>query len=945
MLEPPRTIKGNEPQTLDDESSVWRVERGRVALFACRRDGRSGGGRRYLFSVGEQEALFSSTGGDWCLLAVPLVETVLQRLPVGPFLSEPPGLEAMESWVHKLGNVFSGFAPPEQLTDIAQSTVVRLEAGQSFQVRSHGFSWLKIERGTLHLCAEPTLALEAGTSRLPIGSETWMTAVSPTELVLVDPVSLAPEAKIAGLALLHWLVFAAVELLEAREREGQLRRFAQRQQHDYQITEDALRRLASVTSFQAVAPEEDGPPLYAAMRVIGKAIGAEIKPPARSENFARLRTPVEAIARASRIRLRRVVFSTELWGKDCGPLLAFMGSTERPVALIPSPHGRYDLYDPVTKERRALTRLDAEGLLVEGYMFYRSFPSRALGGLDVLKFALRKRWSELGWLLFCSAAATVLGMAVPLFVGILVEYAVPQGNRQLLFQLGLSLVGSALGIALFQLGQGLIGLRLESMTDFSTQAALWDRVLNLQPQFFKRFATGDLNARIAGIGEIRQKLSGTTLRTLFNGVFTTANLVLMYCYAPRLALVAVALALVVVLVTLGHGWLKLNRLSALQKLKGAIFGTVVQLVNGVAKLRVAGAEGRAFAHWSVSYSQLQRHVLGVQAIEDSLTAFNEIVPLVSSVLLFWVMYGTWQAGFPISAGLFLAFNAAYAIFIGGVRDLSNTAVNSLEVIDLWKRVEPVLTAPTEIDADKKDPGRLHGEVALEGVTFRYHPEGQPILKEVSLQVNPGEFIAIVGPSGGGKSTIFRLLLGFEKPELGTVSFDSQDFARLDVQAVRRQMGVVLQTTRLQPGSIYDNITKGAAITLKEAEVAAAAAGLAEDIAAMPMGMNTMVSEGGNTLSGGQRQRLLIAQALAMKPRILLFDEATSALDNRTQQIVSESLDRLQVTRVVIAHRLSTIRHADCIYVLEGGQVVQKGRYEELIAQEGVFTRLAARQLA
>ena len=229
------------------------------------------------------------------------------------------------------------------------------------------------------------------------------------------------------------------------------------------------------------------------------------------------------------------------------------------------------------------------------------------------------------------------------------------------------------------------------------------------------------------------------------------------------------------------------------------------------------------------------------------------------------------------------------------------------------------------------------------MTFHYQQDLPPALQDVSFKVRPGEFVAFVGPSGSGKSTLLRVLLGFEEPDSGSVYFDGQDFSRLDVQAVRSQIGVVLQSGRIMAGDFFTNIVGSTAHTLEDAWEAARMAGLAEDIEAMPMGMHTVVSEGANTLSGGQRQRLLIARAIVSKPRIVFFDEATSALDNRTQAIVSESLERLNATRIVIAHRLSTIRNASCLYVMERGRIVQSGTYDALVALEGPFADLARRQ--
>jgi ABC-type bacteriocin/lantibiotic exporter with double-glycine peptidase domain len=231
------------------------------------------------------------------------------------------------------------------------------------------------------------------------------------------------------------------------------------------------------------------------------------------------------------------------------------------------------------------------------------------------------------------------------------------------------------------------------------------------------------------------------------------------------------------------------------------------------------------------------------------------------------------------------------------------------------------------------------------LSFRYVDDGPLVLDDVCIEAGPGEFVALVGPSGAGKSTLLRTLLGFDMPDSSSVYYDGHDLARVDITSIRRQIGVVLQSSRLTAGDIYSNIVGSGSFTMDDAWEAVRMAGLEDDIRAMPMGMHTVVAEGGGSLSGGQQQRLLIARALVSRPRVLFFDEATSALDNRAQQIVSDSIDRLHSTRIVIAHRMSTIRNADRIYVLDGGRVVQSGTYEELMAVDGLFADLAARQEA
>jgi len=300
----------------------------------------------------------------------------------------------------------------------------------------------------------------------------------------------------------------------------------------------------------------------------------------------------------------------------------------------------------------------------------------------------------------------------------------------------------------------------------------------------------------------------------------------------------------------------------------------------------------------------------------------------------------------ISPGKFVAFNAAFGVVLSAALGLSSASLSMLAVIPLLERLKPIITTPPEVDAAKSFPGKLSGKIEISHVNFRYRPDGPLVLKDICLSIKPGQFVALAGPSGSGKSTLLRMLLGFETPETGSISYDGQDLQKLDVSALRHRIGVVLQQSSIMPGDIFHNIVGlDESATMESAWEAARMAGMEADIRQMPMQMQTIIGQGGSTFSGGQRQRLMIARAIYGKPRIIFFDEATSALDNQTQQIVTESLDRLQATRIVVAHRLSTIVHADCIVVIDKGQIAQQGTYEELMKQGGPFAELAKRQIA
>jgi ATP-binding cassette subfamily C protein len=326
-------------------------------------------------------------------------------------------------------------------------------------------------------------------------------------------------------------------------------------------------------------------------------------------------------------------------------------------------------------------------------------------------------------------------------------------------------------------------------------------------------------------------------------------------------------------------------------------------------------------------------------------AFNAGFPTAAYMLVFWAAVEPLTVTHAMRTGDFLAFMSAFGICLTSIVTTSNALLAILLAAPLYEQARPILVTLPEVDGAKEDPGQLTGNVDVEHVDFRYDEDGSLVLRDLTVHAKSGEFVAFVGPSGSGKSTILRLLLGFETPEAGSIYYDGRELGGLDLRALRRQIGVVLQSGRLMTGDIYTNIVGSAPVPLDAAWEAARMAGFADDIRQMPMGMHTVISEGGGTLSGGQRQRLMIARAIVHRPRILLFDEATSALDNRTQAIVSASLERLQATRIVIAHRLSTIMHADRIHVVQRGELVQCGNYDELMRQGGLFAELAARQIA
>ena len=956
----PYLFRSNEPLLLDNPQTIWFVKSGSLALFAINvQHGIPKGRRRYLFSVKAGEAMFGakpiSTDGDYQILAVSLETTELLQVDSdklseydNSFLSS-----LIEPWINHLGSTVSEIISQKLPTPVKIPGCNVLAKDEVFQPPHNTIVWTKILQGEANLLGLNNLEITSNIGIIPLQTYLWLQAQDIVEIDAIANIEIInTETLLNGVNTLQQFVLQAIAQLEQQANTAEIIRCQQREHLNHQAITSTLDDFIDIFNTQpksistTASPLNKEDALLFVAGAVGKILDITISPPANSEDLRGLRNPLEAISRASHIRIRRITLRDGWWHQDSGPLLAYTLEDNRPVAILPISDTRYEIIDPIQQTRVKCDRQIAATLSPTAYTFYRPLPT-TLNITSLLQFTLKGHYRELLTIFAAGIATTLISMVTPQATAILIDSAIPDANKSLLYQIGLGLIATTLGATLFQLTQGFAIMRLETFADTSTQAAVWDRLLNLQPSFFRQYSVGDLSSRVSVITQIRQKLSNTILKSFFSSLFSLLNLGLLFYYNPLLALIAVFVAAINVAVTIISGILTLKKIRPLLNMQGKLFGMMVQIINGVAKFRLAGAEPRAFAYWGRQYRHQLHLMLDAQSIDDNLVVINNILSALTPAVIFAFASNLLQAsqtqdsGF--STGTFLAFNTAFGTFISGTTSLSSTIVDILEALPLWERAQPILQATPEVDGSKTDPGKLSGRVEINNVVFRYRTDGQLTLDDITLRAEPGEFIALVGPSGSGKSTLLRLLLGFDIAESGSIYYDGQELAGLDINAVRRQLGVVLQNSRLMSASIFDNISSNAAIAMEEAWEAAKMAGLADDIASMPMGMHTVVSEGGNNLSGGQRQRLLIARSLALRPRILLFDEATSALDNRTQAIVSESLEKLNVTRIVVAHRLSTIRNADRIYVLQNGRLVQQGNFEELAQQSGLFSKLIERQ--
>lgn len=680
-------------------------------------------------------------------------------------------------------------------------------------------------------------------------------------------------------------------------------------------------------------------PHAAAMIRVARAAGYRLSPDPSLRPALMQATSYEDVSVTGWLRTRPLRLEPGWWRSPGDGFVTVYGPSRSPCSVI-FDHDVPWIHVSGDEAARLVEEDDLPQIRPEAQVVEVPAPSSVVSVTDLLRLCLVGSRRELLQLVACSLVFALISMLIPIASGQILGELIQHAAADLFVQVGLLLLAALVLGVVMQWMQNLLVLRLKGRLVHRVGVAVWGKLLSLPLPFFEARSPGALGTVVLGVRHLNEALSGALVVATLGLTVGLANLTVVWLSVPAIGLALTAgVVLVAILVfRLFRQDVELAREQHLAQQRAN--GLTLGVISTVSKLRVAGAENRALARWSASQREAFAPTLRARLGQGRVMVIAAILPLVSLALVFTVALwspASWELTSLLTA--IVATQLAVASFVAFIPCLAQLS----SVLPMLWELRPILQAEPEIGEGKAQPGDLSGDIQLREVSFRYGNEGPLVLDRLNLTIRRGEFVAIVGPSGSGKSTVLRMLLGFDRPDSGSVLYDGQDLAELDAAAVRRQCGIVLQNNATLPGSIRDNICGGGDYSDSAVWEAAEMAGIAEEVRAMPMKLSTHVPDGAAGLSGGQRQRLMIARALISKPRIVMFDEATSALDNPTQATVTESTRLLSAARIVVAHRLSTIRDADRIVVLRNGAVVEEGSFDTLLARGGLFAEMVATQ--
>ena len=907
---------------------------GEVLVFAELSDGR----RIPVSTVEAGAALVGcAPNADARMLAVGVVGTTINACAVGDL-----DQAQMLTWVGGLGSLVAGGRWPSRLLPVSQ-------AGSMVSPGEHigevGTTWVRLTSGHATWCANPGAALRRDMSRVVLPPGTWLTAGLRARVVHAQAPADAREWAEALDAAGQLALGAVVAQRRARDAEA-AERIEHRGQSSAVAAQEAVDVLAAavggVRRIPRLADVGRAEALAAAV-MLAEASGLQLQDQGVQKAASEVeagRDPLTAIAAMCEARPSELRLRTDWWQREGAPLLVRFTPRGRSQsrAAVAVWSGNWELRDPVQSEVAEVDEELAGRIELDAFELRRVLPAQPLSLRSLAQLAFKGSRRELAIILGLTTILAMLAFVTPYALGQLSSVFLSQSPDAAFAGLFGALLLVVVAGTSFQAVRALSMLRARSSAAAVSATALWERVMRQRANWHAQRSLGDRLNQASAVNNASAAMPDQTVALVLDVSFVLGSLAAIATTNAVMLLALGALLMVQLLVTT-FILRASTRLAEQRFVASAAASTMLmETFAAVNRLRVAGAESRAYMRWArvqapfIRADQSLRRMAMVQGVLVAVWPLLTLVVIVAVTALSGASFGDFVTAQTAAGGATAAISA-----------MTGAASAALVARQSLRQAKPALATVPEGGPEGVTPGVISGGLEARDLVFRYGPDLPPVLDHVNISVKPGEQVAVVGPSGCGKTTLMRVLLGLEDPDSGVIAVDGRDLASLNRPAVRRQIGSVLQSSSLLPGSIKDNIDMGRGLTQAQIWAALEAADLVQDVRAMAMGIETLVTDGGGTISGGQRQRVLIARALAGSPRMLILDEATSALDNVTQSAVVESLARLRITRLVVAHRLSTIRDADRIIVMDAGRVVEEGSFDELVAAGGVFAELVARQ--
>ena len=911
-------IQNGGTVALNQAGHVYAIQAGRFEIYAM-----TGGRRIYLCEVVAGQNLLCAPCPQGQLIGVAPEGGVLVPQSLAAFTVAQTAAMA-DAWILALSE-----AVARTIKNRPNLLALDEGVGQAGQPGQHvhivrGVLWLVSRAVDLHF-----LGADLPSQMVALSPHLWATVAGDGALDLVSAAKFAhAPAVIGAVSDFHGHLLTFLRQHQQQEVAQEAERIAQREE---QVAQDLDKVFAGHESIletkAATAPDDD---VIYAWRKAGGAVppGMHASGTSRFTDFAD----------AMHLAYRWVALQGEWWKTDMGPLIGHGLEGEKPVALVPDWRGRYRLHRQGEKPQ-AINAALAATLAPSAISLIKPLPERRLRPRDLLIVAIASCAGDLTTLMVATLGASLLGLLVPIATGHIIDTFVPSEMRSQLLILGFMLVVAQFCSFLLKAASDLARQRIDGRVAARLQGGVVDRVFRMPAFVLRTFSSTDLAMRAISVDGIRRTVTGIALNSLLSCAFGLSSIGLLFHYDVYGA--SVALLLFVALAASGvfAGYKQISSMLKGEQMSANVATFTQQLMENISTLRAFAAEKRAYIQWSRNAIEMRKRGLRGKRVSITFDTLMAGYDLLAMAAVFMVLGREADA---MSSGSFLAFAAAYFNFLSAAIGFGRAMLPVAGLIPMYSRIKPLMETTPERSGSAQHPGQLTGALEVANVAFAY-PGGPPILRQMTFRVEPGQFVALVGASGCGKSTMLNLLLGIDQPQQGAILYDGKSLADLDVTAVRRQFGVCRQSGRLFSGSLYENILGSHQGTQADVWEAARLAGIEAEIRALPMQLHTVVTEGSATFYGGQVQRFLLARALVGNPRFVVLDEATSALDNITQDLVVRNVERLGVTRIVVAHRLSTIRNADLILFIRDGQVVESGNYDQLYALGGEFTHFAKRQ--